>query len=198
MLVATGRRANARRLFRSDVGVALDGDRIVVDETFETSLRGVYAAGDVVNRETCLASLAAAQGINAVCAMNGRPPRMNLSEVPSCIYTFPAAATVGMTAHAARTIGKAVRTGKCVTSFNPMHVIEMSGRGFVKVVLDAQEDTLLGAQILSPGAAEMIGEFAAAIGSKVNGEQLASLVRVHPGFGEVAAEALGRTLKKDR
>ena len=100
-----------------------------MDDSFEPALRGSMPFGDIVLGGIQLAHVASAQAVNAVCSMFGERAPMNLSCIPSCIYTNPEIAAVGMTADEAKMRGIRTITGKAIMSSNGKTVIEMADRG---------------------------------------------------------------------
>ena len=111
VLIAVGRKANSKDLFAPEVNVEYDGNTIKVNDSFETSIPNVYAIGDVI-RGKQLAHAASAQGIAAVERMCGKEISIDLSVIPSCVYTTPEIAAVGMSEDEAIQIGHTVRVGK--------------------------------------------------------------------------------------
>ncbi len=200
ILVSVGRRANTEGLLSEDVDLGLERGYIPVDRNFETSAKGIYAVGDAVKGGVQLAHAASAQGINAVCAMFGQKAPLALSVIPSCIYTSPEIATVGMTSDEAKAQGIAVKTGKFAMSANGRTVISDGERGFLKVVAHAETGVILGAQMMCSRATDMIGELSTAIVNGLTVEQLYAVIRPHPTFGEAVSEALedidGRAVHK--
>ncbi len=189
VLVAIGRRANTQGLFGDAFSVETDRSRIVTDANRQTSVPGVYAIGDV-SGAIQLAHAASAQGVACVERAAGHTPAVREDLVPSCVYTRPEIACVGLTADEAKAAGIAVRTGKYILSGNSRTMIAGGERGFVKLVLDAQTDALLGAQIVCERATDMINEATAAIANGLTRNQLLKAIRPHPTFAESVTEAL--------
>lgn len=190
ILVSIGRTANTEGLCETGVDLKPDRGRIPVNEVFETCRPGIYAIGDIVKEGIQLAHVASAQGINAVCAMFGETAPMNLNTVPSCIYTNPEIASVGMTADEAKGKEIPVITGKAIMSANGKTVIAMGERGFVKLVFHADTKVLLGAQLMCSRATDLIGGLADAVNNHLTMEQLGMTVRPHPTFCEAIGEAI--------
>lgn len=190
VLVSIGRRANTEGLFADSVDVGLDHGQIPVNKQFETCVKGIYAIGDVVKGGIQLAHVASAQGLNAVSAMCGKELPADLSVVPSCIYTNPEIAAVGLTADAAKAAGIAVKSGKFGMTANGKSIIEQADRGFVKVVFDSETDVILGAQMMCSRATDMIGELCTAIRNRLTLAELAAVIRPHPTFNEAVTEAV--------
>lgn len=190
VLVSVGRGANTDGLLADGLELNMERGRIPVDARFETVVPGIYAIGDVVLGAVQLAHMASAQGLCAVAAMCGKACPVDLSVVPSCIYTSPEIASVGMSLDAAKAAGISVKSGKFVMSANGKTLIEGGTRGFIKVIFDAETDVILGAQLMCARATDMVGELAAAIVNRLTRRQLAAVIRPHPTFAEGIAEAV--------
>ena len=195
VLCAIGRRPNTQGLFGPDFSVEQERGRILVDENFQTSVPGVYAVGDVSARIQ-LAHVASAQGTACVERLAGRNPLTDLNAVPSCIYTDPEIACVGLTADEAKAAGRAVKVGKYVMFSNGRTVIVQGQRGFIKVVADQETGVILGAQLMCQRATDMISQFTAAVVNGLTAQQLLAAMRPHPTFDEGAGEALEDLLSK--
>lgn len=189
VLLAAGRRPNTADLLAP--GLPLESERgfLRVDENFRTSMEGVYAVGDVTGGVQ-LAHKAAAEGAAAAERMAGLTPEANLSLIPSCVYTDPEIACVGMTADGAREAGIPVRTGKYVMTGNGKSVIEEQERGFVKLVFHGETGAFLGAQLLCARATDMIGGLTLAAANGLTLRQMLAGVWPHPTFSEGIGEAL--------
>jgi dihydrolipoamide dehydrogenase len=188
VLVANGRAPFTDSLFGDGVSIATERGHILVNDDFETSMAGVYAIGDVTGK-TQLAHAASAQGVFVAERITGTVPQINLNLVPSCIYTDPEIACVGLTEDQAAERGIKAITGKYVMNGNGKCLIQMSERSFVKLVADAGTGKLVGAQLMCPRASDMISELSLAIARGVTAEELAGVIHPHPTFGEGIAEA---------
>ena len=111
--------------------------RVKVGEDYKTNVPHIYAIGDVTGGIQ-LAHAAEAQGIACVEGICGLAPTVDANLVPSCVYTSPEIATIGITADEAKAQGRAVITGKYVMSGNGKSIIENEDRGFIKLVFDAE------------------------------------------------------------
>lgn len=189
VLVSTGRRANVEGLFADGTEVRT-GRGIVVDEHFATSLPDVYAIGDVIDGGIQLAHVASAQACSVIDHICGKASDINLSVVPSCIYTDPEIAVVGIDAAMAKERGIGVKTGKFSMSGNGKSIIENQDRGFIKLVFDAESEVLLGAQLMCARATDLISELSTAIVNQLTVTQLAAVIRPHPTFTEGVTEAV--------
>ncbi len=197
VLIATGRRPDTAGLFSEFIKSRVEetGGCITVDETYRTSIPGIYAIGDVIGGIQ-LAHAATAEGITAVEMMYGKSPRYTDSPVPSCVYTDPEIAVIGMTADEAREAGIEVVSGKYIMSMNGKSLLSGQERGFIKLVAKKKGHELIGAQLMCARATDMIGELELAIRNQLTVEQLAGIIMPHPtfceGIGEAAAQTAGR------
>ncbi len=189
VLCAIGRRPNTAGLFAEGLSVEMNGRSIAVDESYRTSLPGVYAIGDVSSRIQ-LAHVATAQGIACVDGICGRENSVNMSVVPSCIYCRPEIATVGMTEAEAKEAGINAKVGKCVMFGNARTLIVDTGRSFMKIVADGDSGAIIGAQLMCTNSTDMISQLAQAIANRMTPAQLLLAMRPHPTFEEALTEAL--------
>ena len=196
VLVAVGRRAYTDRLFDDKLEVRPQTERgkVLVDERFETSVPGVYAIGDVIPGIQ-LAHVASAQGENAVAAMLGKEPPIRMDVVPSCVYTSPEIASVGMTADEAKEKGIETETLKFVMGANGKSVLTRQERSFLRILVEKETGRILGAHMMCARATDMIGEFSSAIVNGLTADRMGEAIRPHPTFNEAVAEAL-RTFKE--
>lgn len=193
VLVAIGRRANTEGLFADTVNLEIKKGAIVVNDKFETSIKGIYAIGDVIFEGIQLAHMASAQGINAILMMNNKNPQFNLNAVPACIYTYPEISSVGITQDESKKQNLKVKCGKFSTLSNGRSIISNQERGFVKVIFDEENGVLMGAQMMCANATDMISEFTTAINNKLTYENLLSVIRPHPTYNEITTEAIENT-----
>lgn len=189
VICAAGRKPNLEGLFGEGVKVEMDGKFISVNDRFETSIPGVYAIGDIING-TQLAHAASGYGMCAVDYINGREPDLRINAIPSCVYTDPEIAQVGLTEAEAKESGTSIICGKFIMSANGKSLITREERGFIKVVADEFTHKILGAQMMCARATDMIAEFTTAIANDMTVEQLLAGVRPHPTYNEGIAEAL--------
>ena len=154
---SAGRTGNTEDLGLERVGVDLDPKgRIVVDETFRTTVDGIYAAGDVIGPPS-LASVSMEQGRVAVCYAFGISFKDTVDPVaPLGVYAIPEVAMCGLTEEAARSQGGDVEVGRGRFETNPRAVIAGSTEGLVKLVFERTDRRLLGVHILCEGAGELV------------------------------------------
>jgi len=189
VLVSVGRRPNTGGLFGDEIHIEMQRG-IVVNSHFETSEKGIFAIGDVTSGSIQLAHAASAQAQNVVAEMVGEKPPVELSVLPSCVYTSPEIASVGITAEQAKANGTAVKTGKYSMFGNGKTVIEQQERSFIKLTFDAETEVLLGAQLMCARASDIVSELSSAIVNKLTIHQLSSVIRPHPTFTEAITEAV--------
>ena len=190
VLMAGGRRPNTKGIGLDTIGVQMDRKGFVeIDGLCRANVPGVYAIGDI-NGKMQLAHVATAQGEDLAEKLWGDPHGVNLSAVPSCIYSAPEIASVGLTETEAKERGFDVRVGKHVMYDNARTLIDDPGRCFMKFVADGATRKLLGAQLMCQHASDMIGGFAQALGAGLTVDQLLSAMRPHPSFEEAATAAL--------
>jgi dihydrolipoamide dehydrogenase len=190
LLVSVGRRPLTDGLGLEEVGVDIDpsSGQVRVDAEYRTSVPGVYAIGDLI-AGPMLAHKASAEGIAAAEIIAGRPGEVNYDAIPAVVYTFPEVASVGMTEEEARR-----REIPCCTGTYPF---TGAGRarcmgeteGFVKLVVHADTDRLLGAHIIGVRAADMIAECVLAMEFGASSEDIARTIHGHPTFAEALQEA---------
>lgn len=195
VLCAIGRRPYTDGLFGDGVALEMDGRRIKVNERFETSMPGVYAIGDV-SAKIQLAHVATAQGLYAVNEMAKKPNGVDLSIVPSCVYTRPEIASVGMTEQEAKDANIPCKVGKVTMFSNGRTVIVNGDRGFMKVLAHAETKRILGVQLMCSNASDMIGMWGEAIANGLTPDDLLKAMRPHPTFEEAMTDALKDLIAK--
>lgn len=191
ILLSTGRMGNTEGLLDESIGIKMDRDKIEVNEYFETNISGIYGIGDVI-KGIQLAHIASAQGIVVAEYMNHREPSINLSVVPSCIYTSPEVASVGLTEPEAKELGIPITTKKYPMLANSKTILSLDERGYMKAIFDANTDKIIGAQLVCGRATDMVGEFATGIVNGLTRKDLASVIRPHPTYEEAISEVVGK------
>ncbi len=189
VLCAIGRRPYADGLFADGLEIEMNRRSIKVDESYQTSIPGIYAIGDVSARIQ-LAHVASAQGTTCVNMMNGISDGTDMNIVPSVIYCRPEIATVGLTEAEAKESGIPAKAAKCVMFTNARTLIADPGRCFMKVVANAETKKIIGAQLMCEHSSDMISEISAAIANHLTVSDLLKVMRPHPSFEEALGEAL--------
>ena len=195
MLCAIGRRAYFDGLFAEGLTPALNGKRLLVDERYQTSIPGVYAIGDA-SAAVQLAHVAAAQGTDCVERMCGGKGSIDLNVIPSCIYSAPEIAVVGLTEAEAKEQSIPAVSGKCTLFSNARTIIEDPGRCFMKLVARTDTHALIGAQLMCQHASDMISQLSTAMVNRLTVEQLLTVMRPHPSFEEALGEAVENLASK--
>lgn len=194
VLMAGGRRPASAHLIAEDADAdikALAMDKkgyILVDETYQTSVPDVYAIGDC-NGGIELAHYATAEGRSFLALLTGSRPPIDMQTVPSVIYTNPEVAVVGLTADEAKENGIAVRSLKYPMGANGKSVVAMQARAYIRLLVSAEKETVLGAQIVSQRASDLISICSMAISRKMTLHDLQQLIFPHPSFAEAIGEA---------
>lgn len=188
VLVATGRKANTESLNLNQAGIEHVRGNIKVNEKMETNVKGVYAIGDCLG-QLMLAHVASAQGEVAAENAMGLDVSYNGKTVPSCVYTNPEIASVGLTEEKAKEEGIEYETGIFPLIANGKALIENGGEGIVKVVIGKEYKEVLGVHILGPRATDIIAECALAIGMEATVEDIIGTVHAHPTITESIKEA---------
>jgi mercuric reductase len=189
LLVATGRAPNSDRLGLEKPGVRLDAHGFVeVDDTLRTTASHVWAAGDVIGRQTQsqpATPVGAHDGVIAASnALAGEGRRVDHRVIPRTIFTDPQVAVVGMTDAEARAAGR-----RCRCTAVPMSAVPRAGavrdpRGIIKMVLDADTEEVLGVSMLGLNAGEVIHEAAMALRFRATVHDFIDLVHVYPTMAE--------------
>ncbi len=189
VLFAVGREPNTHGLFGKGITIKMAGKKVAVNDGFETSIKGVYAIGDL-SSDIQLAHNAIAQGIQIAHRLGGGNSTEELRVIPSCIYTNPEIASVGITEEEAKKKEIPVKVGKFIMSGNGKTLISKDERGFIKVISHSKSGIILGAQLMCARATDMVGEFAMAITNRLTVDDMLKTVRPHPTYNEAITEAL--------
>ncbi len=198
VLSAVGITPNIEGIGLEEAGVATDRGRIVVDEFYRTSVKGVYAIGDVIPGPA-LAHVASAEAIVCVEKIAGRSPDpVDYTNIPGCTYTTPEVASCGMTEEAAKAAGIETKTGKFMFMASGKASAAGAREGFVKLVFNAADDKLIGGHLIGMNVTEMISSIVTARKMGATAHDLAVSIHPHPtmseGIMEAAAAALGEAI----
>ena len=189
VLVAVGRKANIDEdISRS--GIKLDNQKkIQVNEKFETSIKNIYAIGDVINRGPMLAHKAEDEGIAVAEIIAGQAGHVNYDVVPAVIYTSPEVAMVGKTEEQLKKENVKYNVGKFPFLANSRAKVNNETEGFVKIIADEKTDKVLGVSMISAVAGTMIAEAAIAMEFGASAEDIARTCHAHPTHSEAVKEA---------
>ncbi len=196
LLVATGRSANTKdlNLAAASVDVADDGT-IIIDDHMQTSMSHIYAAGDCTNQPQFV-YVAAAAGSRAGINMTGGDVALDLSVLPAVVFTDPQVATVGLSEDQAKELNIETESRTLGLENVPRALANFETSGFIKLVIQKDNQQLIGAQMLSPEAGEMIQTAALAIRNQMTIDELAN--QLFPYLTMVEGLKLcAQTFKKD-
>ena len=183
VVFAVGQSPVVEGLGLEEIGVAVSKGGIQTNNRMETSVAGVYAAGDVTG-EIMLASVALVQGrVAAENAMGGNST-IDYRVVPRCIRTLPEVAAVGITEEEAKERELDVRIGKFLLAANTKASILKGGNGFIKIIADSKSGEILGVHIIGPQATELIAEAAVVMEMRGTIQDIVSTIHAHPTLGE--------------
>lgn len=190
VLVSVGRRAQTRGIGLEDAGVVIDErDHIQVDDMLRTQNPHIWAAGDCIGGLQ-LAHLASAEADRAVeNALDHHVMPMDRTVVPSCIYTHPEIAMVGLNPETAKAAGIEVKVGQARYLGNGKALGEGEPDGLAQLYADAKDDRLIGATVMGVHAVEIISEVGVAISDGLTLDDLAAVVHPHPTVSEVIMDA---------
>ncbi len=188
VLVATGRAPVFHGIDPDRLGLAREGPFVRVNETFETSVPGVFAVGDLVGG-LMLAHKASAEAEAVVEHLLGRRKTVRPERIPRCIWGIQEIGAVGLSEAEARAAGREIRVGRF--SLNGSGAAHAMGEpdGLVKVVGDRESGEILGVHIVGPHATDLIGEAASLMTMEAAVEDLAEAVKPHPTMSEAVMEA---------
>ncbi|MGY4628679.1 dihydrolipoyl dehydrogenase [Bradyrhizobium sp. USDA 4486] len=189
VLVCIGRVPYTDGLGLKEAGVALDNrGRVQIDPHFATSLKGVYAIGDVV-AGPMLAHKAEDEGVAVAEIIAGQAGHVNYDVIPGVVYTTPEVSSVGKTEEELKQAGVAYTVGKFPFTANGRSKVNQTTDGFVKILADAKTDRVLGVHIIGIEAGEMIHEACVLMEFGGSAEDLARTCHAHPTRSEAVKEA---------
>ena len=189
VLVAVGRKANIDEGI-SKSGIKLDDHKkIQVNEKFETSIKNIYAIGDVINKGPMLAHKAEDEGIAVAEIISGQAGHVNYDVIPAVIYTSPEVAMVGKTEAQLKKENIKYNVGKFPFLANSRAKVNNETEGFVKIIADEKTDKVLGVSMISAVAGTMIAELALAMEFGASSEDIARTCHAHPTHSEAVKEA---------
>jgi dihydrolipoamide dehydrogenase len=199
VILAIGIAGNVEGLGLEEQGVRVDKGHIVVDEWCRTEAPGLYAIGDVTG-PPWLAHKASHEGVicvEKIAGIDGVHP-LDKTAIPSCTYSNPQVASVGLTEEAAREAGHELKVGRFPYSANGKAIALGETEGLVKTVFDAETGALLGAHLIGAEATELIQGFVIAKTLETTEAELIAAIFPHPTLSEMMGEsvldAFGRAL----
>ncbi len=190
VLSAVGIKTNIENIGLEEVGIAVDRDKILVNDYYQTNIPVYYAIGDVTPGQA-LAHVASAEGILCVEKIAGQHvEKLDYGNIPGCTYCSPEVASVGLTEQQAKDKGIDIKVGKFPFSASGKASAGGNKDGFVKVIFDAKYGEWLGCHMIGAGVTDMIAE--AVLGRKLEttGHEVLKAVHPHPTMSEAVMEAV--------
>ncbi|MFC4671128.1 dihydrolipoyl dehydrogenase [Seohaeicola nanhaiensis] len=189
VLVATGRKPFTDGLGLDKLGLEMTKrGQIAVGKDWQTSVKGIYAIGDVIEGPM-LAHKAEDEGMAAAEQIAGKHGHVNYGVIPGVIYTAPEVANVGATEETLKADGVKYKVGKFPFMGNARAKAVFQAEGFVKILADAETDRVLGCHIIGPGAGDLIHEICVAMEFGASAEDVALTCHAHPTYSEAVREA---------
>ncbi|MBP1841131.1 dihydrolipoyl dehydrogenase [Formosa algae] len=190
ILSAVGIKTNIENIGLEDVGIAVDRDKVLVNDFYQTNVPGYYAIGDITPGQA-LAHVASAEGIlcvEKIAGMHVEP--IDYGNIPGCTYASPEIASVGLTEKQAKEKGYDLKIGKFPFSASGKASASGNKDGFVKVIFDAKYGEWLGCHMIGAGVTDMIAE--AVLGRKLEttGHEVLKTIHPHPTMSEAVMEAV--------
>ena len=192
ILIAIGVSPNLEGALSAKVKLELDRGYVKVNDNYESSVKGIYAAGDIIG-PPWLAHVATFEAVNAVAAMFGHAHAGRVKIFPGCTYCQPQIASVGLTEKAAKEKKLDYKIGKFPFTASGKAVAAGDTEGFVKVVSDAKTGEIHGVHILGNEAPELIAEYVLAMNSELTVYEVHRSIHAHPTLSEALMEAAAAT-----
>jgi dihydrolipoamide dehydrogenase len=193
LLSAIGVVPNMDGLLAPAVKLELDRGYIKVGDDYQSSVKGIYAAGDIIG-PPWLAHVATFEAINAVNSIFAHGPVKRVKIFPGCTYCQPQVSSVGLSEKAAKEKGLSIKVGKFPFTASGKAVASADSEGFVKIVTDAKTGEIYGASIIGAEATELIGEYTLAMQLEACVEDVHHTIHAHPTLGEALMEAAAATM----
>ena len=192
VLSAVGIASNLEGLGLEETGIKAEKNKVVVDEFYRTNVPGYYAIGDIV-KGPALAHVASHEGIICVEKIAGKEVEpMDYGNIPSCTYTQPEVASVGMTEKAAKEAGYEILVGKFPFTASGKATAAGNREGMVKVIFDAKYGEWLGAHLIGDNVTELIAEVVLARKLETTGREVIDAVHPHPTMSEAIMQAVAQ------
>jgi dihydrolipoamide dehydrogenase len=188
VLLAIGVVPNLQGVLADTCKVELSRGYVQVDETYQTSLPGVYAAGDIIG-PPWLAHVATYRAVQAVNGMFGHADPIPMSAFPGCTYCQPQVASIGLTEEKAKEEGIAYKIGKFPFAASGKAVAVNHPEGFVKIIVGEKYGEILGAHIIGSDATELITEYGLGMKLEATVDEIHQTIHAHPTMSEALAEA---------
>ena len=192
VLSAIGVVANIEGVLGKTLNVELDRNYVKVGDDYQSSVKGIYAAGDIIG-PPWLAHVATYEAVQAVNGMFGHGPAKRVKNFPGCTYCQPQVSSTGLTEKAAKEKKLDYRVGKFPFTASGKAVASAESEGFVKVISDAKTGEILGAHIIGAEATELIAEYGLAVELEATIEEIHQTIHAHPTLSEAVMEAAAAT-----
>lgn len=188
VLLAIGVVPNLDGVLSDTCKIDLNRGYIKVDENYQTSLKNVYAAGDIIG-PPWLAHVATYRAVQAVNGIFGHADPIPLESFPGCTYCQPQVASIGLTEEKAKEAGVAYRVGKFPFAASGKAVAVNHPEGFVKILVGEKYGEILGAHIIGSDATELITEYGLGMKLEATVDEIHQTIHAHPTMSEALAEA---------
>ncbi len=192
VLVAIGITSAIDGLFSPKVKVETDRGFVKVDDNYQTSVPGIYAAGDIQG-PPWLAHVATFRAVNAVNGIFGHSKPKQVDKFPGCTYCQPQVASTGLTEKQCKEKGLAYKIGKFPFTAVGKAVASGDSEGFVKVISEAKTGEILGVHIIGNEATELIAEYGLAMNLEATIDEIHHTIHAHPTLSEALGEAAAAT-----
>ena len=192
VLSAIGVVANIEGVLGKTLNVELDRNYVKVGDDYQSSVKGIYAAGDIIG-PPWLAHVATYEAVQAVNGLFGHGPAKRVKHFPGCTYCQPQVSSTGLTEKAAKEKKLDYRVGKFPFTASGKAVASAESEGFVKVISDAKTGEILGAHIIGAEATELIAEYGLAVELEATIEEIHQTIHAHPTLSEAVMEAAAAT-----
>ncbi len=193
LLSAIGVTPNLDGALAPNLKLELDRNYVKVDNDYQTSVKGIYAAGDIIG-PPWLAHVATYEAINAVNGMFGHGKSQRVTIFPGCTYCQPQVASIGLTEQAAKEKKLDYKIGKFPFAASGKAVASAESEGFVKVLADTKTGEIYGAHIIGAEATELIAEYGLAMNLEATVEEIHQTIHAHPTLSEAVMEAAAATM----
>ncbi|MGP1438693.1 MAG: dihydrolipoyl dehydrogenase [Treponema sp.] len=189
LIVSIGRIPNVNDIGFENLGLEFDKRGIITDEYLKTNVENVFAIGDVVKGNVMLAHNAENQACLVVENLTSQTKKKKLNIIPSCVYSTPEIASVGISEKEAEAKSISVKIGKVPMGANGKSLLSGSETGFIKVLFD-EEDRLVGCSMMCLSATDMIGAIGTLVTNKTKREDILHSIYPHPTVVEAFFQAV--------
>jgi dihydrolipoamide dehydrogenase len=188
LLLAIGVVGNSDGLFSPRVKPEMDRGYVQVDDNYESSIKGIFAAGDIIG-PPWLAHVATFEAVQAVNGIFGHGKPERIKDFPGCTYCLPQVASIGKTERKLKEEGIEYKVGKFPFQASGKAVASNQPEGFVKMLVDPKHGEILGAHIVGADATEMIAEYGLGMKLEATADEIHGTIHAHPTLSEAVMEA---------